>query len=653
MARVNSFCQKLALSDEKFEALSLQAERELNDNRSFYMFKVMALATLGYAFIFLVVALLIMGAIWLIQALIYSHLNGGAFKLLLLFLIPLYVIGKSLSVKIPEPTGVTVTRSEAPEFFKLLDELSGKLNTRVDKVLLDGQYNAAVIQIPRLGFLGFYKNVVMVGMPLMLTQRPEQIKAVLAHELGHLSGNHSKSSAWIYKLRSRWANLLSTINQAGNLFFALFLIFFSWFSPRFNAYSLALARAHELEADANAARIAGAENFTKSMLALPVYGKFLGQTFWPGVKEMIKTSKTAPEDVFIRLQDQTANYTPNKDELEQTIKEAMEEKGSGTDTHPPLRVRLLEGHFDPVLPQGEETDIPQDMMAEIARPLATKDSAAYQYLGPAMERALTQLGLQWQRDMGPGWKQQYDRQQQLIEALGQLDQKAEGSPLSIEELKLKAYLVGETQNQKACIAVYNDILKLSPDEFFVKFKLGMLLLEDNMDEGLKHVQIATTARSSFLPQACPSLLPLLKQSGRYKEAAELEHRLEKYKKEAALAQKERLNVNGESMLEPHGLQDADLQYLDKIFAQIPQIKEAYVVRRFVRYLPDCPYLVIGLEIKPKASGSKGVFEKSNIAQWLIANLQLPYEFCVSTFDMHTVKLKRNIIAMDDALVHRK
>jgi len=31
-----------------------------------------------------------------------------------------------------------------------------------------------------------------------------------------------------------------------------------------------------------------------------------------------------------------------------------------------------------------------------------------------------------------------------------------------------------------------------------------------------------------------------------------------------------------------------------------------------------------------------------IAQWLIGNLQLPYEFCLSTFDMHTNKLKKTL-----------
>ncbi len=191
-----------------------------------------------------------------------------------------------------EPTGIEVKRPETPQLFALLDELCAALHTRVDKVLVDEQFNAAVVQIPRLGMLGFYKNILMLGLPLMLTQRPLQMKAILAHELGHLSGNHSKSGVWVYTLRLRWSKLLDTIGEAGSMFFALFYIFFSWFSPRFSAYTLALARLHELEADANAVRIAGGENFTRGMLCLRVYGKFLGKTFWPSIRDLMKTSAT-------------------------------------------------------------------------------------------------------------------------------------------------------------------------------------------------------------------------------------------------------------------------------------------------------------------------------------------------------------------------
>ena len=476
---------KLILSDEEFEAMSRRAEQELKHNRSVYMLKVMGLAALGYAFIFGVVALLLIVLFWLIYLLINSPARVLSFKVIALFLIPLAAIGKSLWLKVPEPKGIAVTRNEVPELFAVIKDLSKKLHTRVDCVLLDDQYNAAVLQIPRLGFLGFHKNILMIGLPLMLTLRPDEFKAVLAHELGHLSGNHSRSSAWIYKLRGRWGTLLNTIGKAGSLFFALFLIFFSWFSPRFNAYSLALARAHELEADANAAKICGANSFTQSMLSLPVYGQFLGKTFWPGVRELLKSRAQPPEDIFVRLKNEVAKYAPDQELIKQTLAEAMSEKSSGADTHPPLKVRLLEGYFTPVLQQDEHGGAQTDYEGALDLPLTTEKSAAGRFLGTGLEGILRQLSMTWQISMGAGWRYEHEIVQKAVANLKAVEEKEATSGLTIDELKLKAYLIGQTQDEKDCIDVYNEILMRAPEDQRVRFNLGMLIVKDDLDEGIE------------------------------------------------------------------------------------------------------------------------------------------------------------------------
>ncbi len=670
--KVNNLCNKLSLSDEKFESLSQQAECELRQNRALYIFKVAALALLAYAFIGLVVAVILLAIFYLGKVLVLSHYHGaGAGKLMILLLIPLWAIARSLWITVPEPGGLPVTRDEAPALFALLKDLCKELNTSVDKVLLDEKYNAAVIQIPRFGIFGFHKNILMLGLPLMLTQRPEQLKAVLAHELGHLSGNHSKSSAWIYEVRGRWSQLLDTMGEANSLFFALFLIFFSWFSPRFSAYSLALARKHELEADAEAIKIAGYDNFARSMLTLPLYAKFLGRSFWPGIQDLLKEGPTAPADVYIRLKNQAAGYCPAQDGLEQTIKEALEENGSGTDSHPPLGVRLQgDGTHPPLLARltlGLNADKDsgnyhheltaeggsQVMMAELGRALPTEESAASYYLGAVMDDALLQLSEGWHKGMQEVWKDKYDQYAATLEHLKTLEDKALSTPLTTEELKLKAFLIGQTSNPKECIPVYEEILAREPDEPGIRFDLGMALINDDFEAALTHIKQAVKGRTTLLPDACAALVPMLKARARDSEACEFELRLKQYREEAELAIKERHSVNGDSILEPHGLDEDDLDYLRGVFVELPTINEAYVVRKFVRHLPDCPYLVIGLEMKPNAKGTGGIEENIAIAQWLLANLQLRYQFCVSTFDRHTTKLKKNIVAMDDSLVYHK
>lgn len=57
------------------------------------------------------------------------------------------------------------------------------------------------MQHARLGVLGWHVNYLILGLPLMQAVSPEQFRAIVAHELGHLSRNHSRFAGWIYRVR--------------------------------------------------------------------------------------------------------------------------------------------------------------------------------------------------------------------------------------------------------------------------------------------------------------------------------------------------------------------------------------------------------------------------------------------------------------------
>jgi len=94
---------------------------------------------------------------------------------------------------------------EVPELFAMLRGLEDELGApRFHEVLLVGDNNAAVVQLPRLGVFGWYKNYLLLGLPLMQGLGPEEFKSVLAHELGHLSGGHGRFGNWLYRMRRSW-----------------------------------------------------------------------------------------------------------------------------------------------------------------------------------------------------------------------------------------------------------------------------------------------------------------------------------------------------------------------------------------------------------------------------------------------------------------
>ena len=107
---------------------------------------------------------------------------------------------------------------------------------------------------PRLGPLGWPRRYLILGLPLMATLSPPEFRAVLAHEFAHLRGGHARFGNWIYRLRQTWGQLLAQLEVSPRPGVGLLRAFASWFAPRFNAATYALARRHEFAADRWAAR---------------------------------------------------------------------------------------------------------------------------------------------------------------------------------------------------------------------------------------------------------------------------------------------------------------------------------------------------------------------------------------------------------------
>src|SRR5207248_8888294 len=133
-------------------------------------------------------------------------------------------------------------------------------------VLLDESFNAGVIQIPRLGLLGWQRNYLVIGLPLMQALSPEQFRAAIAHEMGHLSRNHGRFAGWVYRLQQTWSRLLETLQAERHGASVLFEWFFNWYAPYFSAYSFVLRRADEYVADRCAVELAGVRSASEALI---------------------------------------------------------------------------------------------------------------------------------------------------------------------------------------------------------------------------------------------------------------------------------------------------------------------------------------------------------------------------------------------------
>ena len=259
---------------EEFETLVGRLEEQAKRNLAGYRTRVLLMALLGNAYLgvmLVLIALLVVAA-----AISVVWLKAAGVKIAILMAVLLWLVLKALWVRLAPPEGTEITARDAPELFGMIEELRRALRSpRFHHVLVTDDFNAAVVQAPRLGLFGWYRNYLLIGLPLAKALTVEQFKAVLAHEFGHLSKGHGRISNWIYRQRLRWGRLMAALEAAESWGLVLFRPFLRWYAPYFNAYSYPLARANEFEADATSARLASRRAAAEALTAVNVVGSYL------------------------------------------------------------------------------------------------------------------------------------------------------------------------------------------------------------------------------------------------------------------------------------------------------------------------------------------------------------------------------------------
>ena len=325
----------MAITQEQFDALVTKLEKFSKNHPQSYRLRVALFAILGYTYLFLILIGLLALIGLVVMSILFGHLaNAITIKFGIFLLIPAWAIMRSLWVTFPPPQGLKLTRHQAPRLFALVDELTHKLQApRFHNILLNQEFNASVVQIPRLGILGWQENYLLLGLPLMHSLSLEQLKAVLAHELGHLSGNHSRFAAWIYRIRRTWTQVYERLHQSNqHKASVLFNHFLDWYWPSFNAYSFILARMNEYEADRCAAQLAGVHNTAQALINVEVKARFL-DSFWSDIYQQVEHQAAPPDNAYSSML--TFLRTPiNEDQSNQWLKQALTQKTSNTDTHP-------------------------------------------------------------------------------------------------------------------------------------------------------------------------------------------------------------------------------------------------------------------------------------------------------------------------------
>jgi Zn-dependent protease with chaperone function len=566
------------MNDEQFESLVARLEQEQTRNPAAYRRKVLALAFAGYTYISAVLFLALVLLLVALGVAIKAPVIG--IKIAIVIGAFLWMIARAMWVRLDPPAGREVARAEAPELFAVLDRLQRELRVRArfHHVLITDDFNAAMVQTPRLGILGWHRNFLIIGLPLMKALTVPQLAAVLAHEIGHLAGGHARLGNWIYRLRLGWARLAALLQQSESAGAFLFRPFFGRFVPYFSAVSFPLARANEYEADAASARLASPSAAAGALTTVNVMGAFLTARFWP---ELHKKANDHAQPQFSPFADMGGAMTSgvDGDALSQWLGEAMQRKTSLADTHPALadRLRAL----------GQEPRLALPAVSE----------AADKLLGAALPAITEEFDRRWQQGIAPAWQQRHQQVQDSRKRLADLETRA--SQLSFDERVQRALLTEEVgAGEDAALLMLRELNTEDPSHAPVNFLLGLRLLRHADEAGVALVEQAIAADADAIASGAQVLRDFHASQGRDQEARRWHQRWAERLALLEAAEAERNRITRDDRFEPHGLSAGELKALHEQLVAVPGVIAAWLVRKRVQHLPDRPHLVLGFKTTP-------------------------------------------------------
>ncbi|MBW4599153.1 MAG: M48 family metalloprotease [Calothrix sp. FI2-JRJ7] len=617
---------------EQFNVIVQKIERYARQNPSYYKLRVFLLAILGYAYITFVF-LLMCGGIWTVRNFIVSTQSDYLVERID-YIIIILIIGiiRLFWVKFQRPKGLELYRQQLPDLFAIIDEIREILKApRIHHILLTYEHNAGVVQIPRLGFLGWQKNYLLLGLPLLQSLSVEQFRSTIAHELGHLSGNHSRFSGWVYRVRRTWYQLAST----GDFF--LFKYFFQWYEPYFNAYSFALARAQEYEADRRSVEICGIETSAEELINIYIHNSFLHEVFWKNIYEKAIHSSEAPNGTITKLLKALRTDIKTYDAVK-WLGLACSDITNNDDTHPCLSERLEAMGY---LINPDNTN---------KLPAYIEETAAEYFFDETLFSFAAYLDEQWKREIASYWQKMHVRLVYQQQNLTALEAKAYKYTLTPEQAWKRGVLTSKFQSQEAAIKIFSSLLASDPNHAKANYELGRILLQNYDGKGIDYLNKAIDLDPELVIPSCEILYGFYMRCSQPEQANKYLLLRQQYQPSFKLFQLERQHVNHTDKFIAHDLSPVEVQQITEQLSNYSSVGKAYLVKKRTKIFPDKPLYVLGI-IRHFVRGTGANYQPdAELIEQINAEINLSSQVHVIIFNQMNMKLYGAVTRVRDACI---
>jgi tetratricopeptide (TPR) repeat protein len=225
----------------------------------------------------------------------HTHLRlGWLFATITTFMIAMLFVVTRFRLRAPF-TGILLLRQEAPALFEAIDEVEQRCQSKIDKVFVTDNFNCAVSASPKLNGEAHY---LYLGYPCLASLSIPQFKAILAHELAHVSLRHSAAQNWWQQQRLTWFTLMDSWRKRQPYLYIPFNLLLFWYTPIFGALSFVRAKHQEFEADEGARAITSQDLYAKALLSFTIKKNLFEKAFSDQLGALLLDTKGDDNSLF-------------------------------------------------------------------------------------------------------------------------------------------------------------------------------------------------------------------------------------------------------------------------------------------------------------------------------------------------------------------
>jgi hypothetical protein len=454
----------------------------------------------------------------------------------------------------------------------------------------------------------------LLGLPLLQSLTPEQFKATLSHELGHLSGNDSSFTGYIFRVRQMWEQLTTDNN------FFLFQWFFRWYEPLIKAYSFVSVRDREYAADALAKRMTSPEIAASDLIQTYIYQHYLQEGFSRQLDRQARESDTPPTDVVTKML--AALRQPLDPQTAQVwLGLILGEATDTDDTHPCLSDRLAAvGYPTP------KSWTPQPIL----------ETAAEYYFSDRLTDLAAELDARWHESRKTAWLHQYQQAQYQREYLATINLQATKTLLTVSEATIQADLITELHGESVALPLWQEILASSPQHPQANYQVGKALVNRGHYSGCVYLEQAIALDPDLVIPSCEELYRFYTFQGDLESAEIYLEWRQQYLPKQWRSKLER-NIKDTDKFVAHDLDPAVVKEIQHKLVNYPAIDRAYLVCKPMQVFRDRPLYVLGIKLaNTKSNNPQQLQADSRLERDLCERLRIELNFgkrlIIATFD---------------------